>query len=105
MSWTRIQHAHHEGLFRLRAVENDRWILRAVSSGRSEVIDPHGVPSAQGIEIGAKGFIVLPYAHRNTTTLGSQLYLLGPIAAVLMLAFLVFQVVMWVKRRRSTATR
>jgi apolipoprotein N-acyltransferase len=101
MSWTRIQHAHHEALFRLRAIENDRWVLRAVSSGRSEVIDPRGVPSTQGIEVGEKGFIVLPYAHRSTTTLGSQLYLLGPIAAFLLLAFLGIQAVLSIKRWRN----
>ena len=33
MNWTRIQHEHHALLFRLRAVENDRWLLRAATSG------------------------------------------------------------------------
>jgi apolipoprotein N-acyltransferase len=108
MSWTRIQHAHHEGLFRLRAVENDRWILRAVSSGRSEVIDPYGVPSAQGIAIGEKGFVVLPYAHQNTFALGGHLYMLGPIAAVLMIAFLIVRLALsinaWRKGVQQRAT-
>lgn len=45
MSWGKIQHDNHELVLRLRAVENDRWILRSASSGRSEVIDPHGRPS------------------------------------------------------------
>ena len=33
MQWGRAQHEHHALLFRLRAVENDRWLLRAASSG------------------------------------------------------------------------
>jgi apolipoprotein N-acyltransferase len=32
--WGRIQHQHHELLVRLRALENDRWILRATSGQR-----------------------------------------------------------------------
>src|SRR5262249_5749889 len=50
MTWGRIQHVHHELLLRLRAVENDRWILRPTSSGRTEAVDPHGMPSEEGIE-------------------------------------------------------
>src|SRR5262249_32313148 len=52
LSWSRMQHAHHELLLRLRALENDRWILRAASSGRSEAIDPHGSPSQEGVAVG-----------------------------------------------------
>jgi len=90
MSWTRIQHVHHELILRLRAVENDRWILRSASSGRTEVVNPRGVPSGTGIEIGAVGFIVLPFAHRNTWALGGQLAFLGPVAGVGTLLALLF---------------
>lgn len=77
--WTEIQHVHHELLARLRAVENDRWLLRCVSSGRTEVINPHGVPSAEGIAIGEKGYIVLPFAHRATFTMGQYTAFLDPL--------------------------
>ena len=86
--WTHIQHVHHELLTRLRAVENDRWLLRAVSSGRSEVIDPHGHPSKEGIPIGEKGIITLPFGHRTTFALGGQMQILGPVMAGLGLLFL-----------------
>ena len=33
MAWGRVEHEHHALLFRLRAVENDRWLVRASSSG------------------------------------------------------------------------
>jgi predicted amidohydrolase len=82
MHWGQVQHLHHELLFRLRAVENDRWVLRASSSGRSESIDPHGRPSAEGVEIGAIGSVVVGYGHRDTQPLGSLAYFLGPIAAL-----------------------
>lgn len=89
IEWTASQHVNHELLSRLRAVENDRWILRATTSGRTEVIDPHGVPSAGGVEIGERGYVVLPFGHRTTTPLGSWLAVLGPAAAGLTLGFVV----------------
>jgi apolipoprotein N-acyltransferase len=89
MNWTRMQHDHHALLFRLRAVENDRWLLRATSSGRTEVIDPHGKPSKKGIPVGAvDGHIVLPFAHRHSWALGGRLAWLGPAAALGTLLFL-----------------
>jgi apolipoprotein N-acyltransferase len=87
--WTHIQHVHHELLTRIRAVESDRWLLRAVSSGRTEVIDPHGYPSEKGIAIGEKGIIELPYGHRSTWTLGSCMHLVGRICAGLGLLFII----------------
>lgn len=95
MSWTRTQHIHHELLLRLRAMENDRWILRSASSGRSEVISPLGQPSEQGIEIGDVGSIVLPFAHRDTFALGGQLFFLGPTAAAGTLIFVLIYGVIW----------
>jgi predicted amidohydrolase len=98
MSWSRIQHVHHELLLRLRAVENDRWILRCASSGRSEAVDPHGYPSANGIEIGKTGSAVVGFAHAAEASypLGGQLYFLGPVAAA---ACLVYVLWFWLWRR------
>ncbi len=83
MSWGRVQHEHHALLFRLRAVENARWLLRASSSGRTEAISPHGVPSVDGIEVGGPGHLILPFAHRTTWALGGRLAYLGPVAAAI----------------------
>jgi apolipoprotein N-acyltransferase len=81
--WGRLQHVQHELLLRLRAIENDRWILRAASSGRSEVIDPHGRPSLEGIEIGEKGTIAVGYGLRDGIALGGQTWVLGPASLVI----------------------
>lgn len=98
--WTQIQHVHHELLTRLRAVENDRWLLRAVSSGRSEVIDPHGHPSQQGIEIATKGIVVVPFGHRTTFVLGGQLFWLGPAMFGVLVGFVLIRGLMfWTMRR------
>jgi apolipoprotein N-acyltransferase len=98
MKWGHVQHVNHELLFRLRAVENDRWVLRAASSGRSEAIDPHGVPSDEGLDIGEKGTVVVAYGHRNTQPLGSLAYLFGPAAAA---GTLLFGTVGFIKKRRK----
>ncbi|MHB1425190.1 MAG: nitrilase-related carbon-nitrogen hydrolase [Gemmataceae bacterium] len=88
LPWGRVQHVHHALLFRLRAVENDRWLLRASSSGRTEVIGPRGLPSQEGIDVGEVGHIVLPFAHRASWTPAYWLSFLGPGAAVATLVFL-----------------
>ncbi len=98
IEWTATQHDHHELLCRLRAVENDRWFLRATTSGRSEVIDPHGNPSGDGVVVGKTGYVVLPYGHRSTMPPGRWASFLGPIAAGLSVVFVLWR---WVRRRRA----
>ncbi len=100
MHWGRLQHEHHGLLFRLRAIENDRWLLRASSSGRSEVISPSGVPSVGGVEVAQVGFIVLPYAHRHSWTPAWWLTILGPGAAVATTVFLFWRGIVWMRWRR-----
>jgi apolipoprotein N-acyltransferase len=100
--WGWAEHVHHELLLRLRAVENDRWLVRAVSSGRSESISPWGVPSAEGVEIGAVGFAVVPYGHRDTRPPGSRTCVLGPTAAAGTFLFLVgWAAARWRGRREA----
>jgi apolipoprotein N-acyltransferase len=103
MSWTRAQHEHHALLFRLRAMENDRWLLRTSSSGRTEAISPRGVPSAEGVEVGAVGQVVLPFAHRDTWALGGRLAFLGPAAAAGTALFLVVRGLGLIRRRGHAA--
>lgn len=92
-SWGQTQHIHHELLLRLRAVETDRWIVRAASSGRSEAVSPRGVPSHVGIEIGETGVAGVAFGHCGTWTLGSQMFRLGPWAALATLILLVLSAV------------
>jgi apolipoprotein N-acyltransferase len=81
LSWGWMQHVHHELLVRLRAVENDRWLVRCVSTGRSEAVNPHGRPSVEGLEIAKPGTVVVEFAHQESFALGGQLHFLGPAAA------------------------
>jgi apolipoprotein N-acyltransferase len=87
-SWFGVRQQHHGLLVRLRAVENDRWVLRAVNTGRTEVINPHGISSPEGVKIGEKGYVVLPFAHRDTRVPGGQAHWFGPLAAALTMAIL-----------------
>src|SRR5262249_12839607 len=80
-SWWWVRQQHHGLLVRLRAVENDRWVLRAVNTGRSEAITPHGEPSSEGVEFGEHGWVRVAYADRRTFALGGRAHVLGPIAA------------------------
>jgi apolipoprotein N-acyltransferase len=89
MTWSAMQHERHGLLVRLRAVETDRWLLRATSSGRTEVIDPHGMSSGEGIAIGETGYLVLGYGHRRRITLGGRAAVLGPLSAGLTVVALV----------------
>jgi apolipoprotein N-acyltransferase len=91
--WGRTQHLHHELIVRLRAVENDRWVLRATSSGRSEAIDPHGVPSKEHLDIGTTGTVKVGYAHRTSLAPGSYGYLLGPVAMAMTGLFVLHRLV------------
>jgi apolipoprotein N-acyltransferase len=99
MSWGRVQHEHHALLFRLRAIENDRWLVRAASSGRSEVISPRGVPSPEGIEVGKVGRVVLSFSHRTSWALGGWLAFLGPAAAGATALFVVWRGLMGLRDR------
>ena len=40
--WTANQHEQHAALFRIRACENQRWMLVCGTSGVSQIIDPWG---------------------------------------------------------------
>ena len=70
--WSKAQHDHHALLFRLRAVENDRWLVRASSSGDFEAISPSGQPSQEGVEVGEVGHVVITFAHRSTFPWGAN---------------------------------
>ncbi len=40
--WSRRQHLQHAEIFRHRALENGRWIAVCATSGRTQILDPHG---------------------------------------------------------------
>jgi apolipoprotein N-acyltransferase len=102
MSWGGVQHVNHELLVRLRAVENDRWILRATTSGQSEAVDPHGYPSTECLGIDEVGTVTVRFGNRERRALGSKADWLGPVAAGLTLLWLAASLL---GRKKGTAGR
>ncbi|CAN5220826.1 apolipoprotein N-acyltransferase [soil metagenome] len=99
MSWGRVQHLNHELLVRLRAVENDRWVLRPTTSGQSEAIDPHGFPSAESLGIGETGTVEVQFGYRTSNVLGSRAHWLGPLSAAVTALLVSAQAVVWIRRK------
>jgi apolipoprotein N-acyltransferase len=101
LTWGRIQHVHHEMILRLRAVENNRWVLRTSSSGESEAIDPNGVPSAKRLEFGATGTVTVAYGHQESVGPGSYSSWFGPGAALVTVLSIAWSVAASVCLRKS----
>ncbi|MGD9643078.1 MAG: apolipoprotein N-acyltransferase [Elusimicrobiales bacterium] len=57
MEWTALQHTQHSDMTAARAVETGLWIIRAASSGRSQVVDSLGRERAT-LANGAEGALV-----------------------------------------------
>ncbi|MFO0937463.1 MAG: nitrilase-related carbon-nitrogen hydrolase [Gemmataceae bacterium] len=100
MTWGAVQHENHELLARLRALETDRWLLRCTTSGRTEVIDPHGHPSKDGIAIGESGYLMVEYGHRQGVTWGSRAALLGPVSAGLAGVVVILMILICIQSRK-----
>ena len=57
MEWTNLQHEQHARIAQARAAEVGRWVVRATSSGVSQIISPSGLVAAR-IFKGTPGTIV-----------------------------------------------
>jgi apolipoprotein N-acyltransferase len=60
-------YAQHLNQTRMRAIENDRWILSATDTGVTASIDPYGRVVAR-LERKERGALVAPYALTSVTT-------------------------------------
>jgi apolipoprotein N-acyltransferase len=61
-------YAQHLNQTRMRAIENDRWILSATDTGVTASIDPYGRTVAR-LPRKERGALVAPYALTSATTL------------------------------------
>jgi len=57
MRWGAVQHLQHSAMTSMRAVENNRFIARAASSGESQIIDPNG-RITQNLGVGESGTVI-----------------------------------------------
>ncbi|MGB0011630.1 MAG: apolipoprotein N-acyltransferase [Candidatus Sulfotelmatobacter sp.] len=82
-------YAQHLNQTRMRAIENDRWILSATDTGVTASIDPYGRTVAQ-LPRKERGALVAPYALTSVTTFYTRhgdwfAYLCAIISAVALL--------------------
>ena len=71
MFWGKWEHLQHSSMAPLRAVESRRWILRAVSSGMSQIIDPYG-QIIESLPIGIEGILIGKISANNKITFYHQ---------------------------------
>jgi apolipoprotein N-acyltransferase len=99
-SWTELQHAQHALVTHLRAIEHRRWVVRATSSGFSQIVDPLGRVTG---ELGFEAVGILPgeIRLRDETTL-YDLALLWParLAMALWAAAIALELVLWWRARQ-----
>ncbi|MBI3548253.1 MAG: hypothetical protein HY078_04280 [Elusimicrobia bacterium] len=82
-SWPRWQHVQHSWMSPARAVESGLWIVRAASSGFSQIVDPVGrirasmPPEKTGVLAGDA------YARPGGTVFSSGGWLIGPLCLLL----------------------
>ncbi|MBP7867802.1 MAG: apolipoprotein N-acyltransferase [Acidobacteria bacterium] len=96
--WTARQHDQHAALAALRAVENGRWMLRATSSGVSQILDPCGRDHGRihNFEAGLVFGLVEP--RRDRTPYGRIGWMIGP--GSLLLALGIVGTLVWPDVRR-----
>ncbi|HCC46845.1 MAG TPA: hypothetical protein DEQ38_01815 [Elusimicrobia bacterium] len=86
LEWTLLQHRQHSDMSAARAVESGLWLLRAASSGESQVIDPLGFTRA-ALAGGAEGTLVAQARLAPGGTFYTRYgWLLGPLALLFTLA-------------------
>jgi apolipoprotein N-acyltransferase len=89
--WGRNQHLQHSAMAPGRAVEHRRWVLRATSSGISQIIDPSG-NVVESLGIGEEGVLVGEMAPgAGLTPYDRGGYLISHICLALTVAFLIVE--------------
>lgn len=87
--WSHKQHLQHGVFFQIRAAENARWLVRAASSGQSQVISPSG-EVIQHLEDMKPGYLVAEIDLRSERTIFTRIGWIFPWVV------LVFTVIAWV---------
>ena len=96
--WPEVQHLQHARMAQARAAESGRWMIRATTSGISQVITPDGqmtsyLPATQAAYIigeAASRSEITPYMHVG--------YLLPALCIAVSLLWLCWSVLTWLQR-------
>ena len=77
-----------------RAIEHRRWVVRAASSGVSQIINPYG-EIQESLDVGLTGTISGKIDKRSPLTFSAIFgYLLTPICLVLVISYLGYELVL-----------
>ncbi len=97
MEWSEIQHLQHSAMAPARAIEHRRWVVRAASSGISQIINPYG-EIKQSLDVGLTGTISGKIDKRSPLTFYASFgYLLTPICLLLVISYLGYELVLDIK--------
>jgi len=69
--WGKWEHLQRSAMAPLRAVESRRWIVRAASSGMSQIIDPYG-RIIDSLPVGVEGILIGKISANNKITFYHQ---------------------------------
>lgn len=101
-SWGALQHLEHARIAQLRAIEHRTWVVRATSSGDSQLIAPSGEPIAT-LGFGEEGVLEGEVRRTTVTTPYEHIGLMLPYACLATTVVLLgYAVVTVVRARRST---
>ncbi|MFQ5810628.1 MAG: nitrilase-related carbon-nitrogen hydrolase, partial [Armatimonadota bacterium] len=99
--WGGVQHAQHSAMAQARAVEVRRWVVRAASSGISQIIDPKG-NTRHELDFGAEGVITGEVRGSDELTPYTRVgYLIPYVSLGLVIAFLLIEAVRCLNARRA----
>ena len=99
MWWSELQHLQHSAMAPARAIEYRRWVVRAASSGISQVIDPFGRVK-ESLGVGLTGTISGEIEGRSSLTFYASFgYLLPPFCLVLVVGYFVFELIVEIRKR------
>lgn len=101
MWWSQLQHLQHSAMAPARAIEYRRWVVRAASSGVSQIIDPFGRVK-ESLGVGLTGTISAEVERRSLLTFYASFgYLLAPFCLVLVVGYLGFELIVEVKKKAN----
>ena len=97
--WGELQHAQHSAMARARAVEARRWVVRATSSGISQIIDPRA-NVRESLSVGESGVVTARVeAVRGLSLYCRVTYLLPYLCLALTVAFVLTEMGAWAWRQ------
>ncbi len=101
MWWSSLQHQQHSAMAPARAVEYRRWMVRAASSGISQIIDPYGRVQ-NSLDVGLTGTVLGKIDVRSDLTFYARVgYLLPRLCLVVVLAYFGYELAIAFRQQLS----